>query len=424
MLRTDRPNALTSRAYAKDFNEVKKVGSLNSTSRTPDRPTPRFLASHPRPLDARSAPSPRPSTWTSSTAHGSSRPRTWPPPMPRSAAGTTSTTGTPGARSPPSARPRATETRQPKPTRHGHRSRPSTPVATPPALVTPPFPEHRRPQLRGRFHRRDAAVLLRHRQDRLQRIQQQIRDHPDLPPLLRRTHREHQRRVWPASTSGPPTSKGPSSATRSRATSTALPPTRPSPVLTRGQLGDRRPPGQRPGGRCRQETRAAAIAHSPDRHWTIRAPTGTRRGEMPAAPRISDVFTGRGLTPARDELRSSAPARNSRLLSAGIRAFRRPRTRRRQSRAAGLACTPTLTRPRHTAPRVLRLPRRADPDRREGAVVSDVILRVTSKTPGRGDLCGAAFIGLGDHSAATALASRLSRKSCDGHAAAVARLKT
>ena len=58
---------------------------------------------------------------TSSTAHGSSRARTWPPPMPRSAAGTTSTTGTPGARSPPSARPRATETGQPRPTRHGHR---------------------------------------------------------------------------------------------------------------------------------------------------------------------------------------------------------------------------------------------------------------------------------------------------------------
>ena len=36
MLRTDGPNALTSRAYARDFNEVKKVGSLNSTTRTAD----------------------------------------------------------------------------------------------------------------------------------------------------------------------------------------------------------------------------------------------------------------------------------------------------------------------------------------------------------------------------------------------------
>ena len=36
MLRTDAPNALTSRAYARDLNEVKKIGSLNSTTRTPD----------------------------------------------------------------------------------------------------------------------------------------------------------------------------------------------------------------------------------------------------------------------------------------------------------------------------------------------------------------------------------------------------
>jgi PAP2 superfamily len=33
--RTDGPNALTSAAYAKDFNEVKALGSLNSTTRTP-----------------------------------------------------------------------------------------------------------------------------------------------------------------------------------------------------------------------------------------------------------------------------------------------------------------------------------------------------------------------------------------------------
>jgi hypothetical protein len=37
MLRTDGPNALTSRAYAKDFNEVKQVGSLTSTTRTADQ---------------------------------------------------------------------------------------------------------------------------------------------------------------------------------------------------------------------------------------------------------------------------------------------------------------------------------------------------------------------------------------------------
>jgi hypothetical protein len=37
MLRTDGPNALTSAAYAEDFNEVKKLGSLTSTSRTADQ---------------------------------------------------------------------------------------------------------------------------------------------------------------------------------------------------------------------------------------------------------------------------------------------------------------------------------------------------------------------------------------------------
>jgi len=37
MLRTDGPNALTSAAYAEDFNEVKELGSLYSTTRTADQ---------------------------------------------------------------------------------------------------------------------------------------------------------------------------------------------------------------------------------------------------------------------------------------------------------------------------------------------------------------------------------------------------
>jgi hypothetical protein len=37
MLRTDGPNALTSAAYAEDFNEVKELGSLTSTIRTADQ---------------------------------------------------------------------------------------------------------------------------------------------------------------------------------------------------------------------------------------------------------------------------------------------------------------------------------------------------------------------------------------------------
>jgi hypothetical protein len=37
MLRTDGPNALTTAAYADDFNEIKEIGSLYSTTRTPDQ---------------------------------------------------------------------------------------------------------------------------------------------------------------------------------------------------------------------------------------------------------------------------------------------------------------------------------------------------------------------------------------------------
>jgi hypothetical protein len=39
MLRTDGPNALTSKDYAEDFNEVKSLGSLTSTTRTADETT-------------------------------------------------------------------------------------------------------------------------------------------------------------------------------------------------------------------------------------------------------------------------------------------------------------------------------------------------------------------------------------------------
>jgi hypothetical protein len=37
MVRSDGPNALTSAAYAEDLNEVKRLGSINSTARTPDQ---------------------------------------------------------------------------------------------------------------------------------------------------------------------------------------------------------------------------------------------------------------------------------------------------------------------------------------------------------------------------------------------------
>ena len=123
ILRTQPPNALTSRAYARDFNEVKTAGSLHSTTRTPDAPLPRSSG---RTMPSRSgtapsARSPRAGIWTSPTTRGCSRPRTWPPRTPRSAAGTTSTTGTRGAPSPRSAKPPATGTGPRRPTRTGHR---------------------------------------------------------------------------------------------------------------------------------------------------------------------------------------------------------------------------------------------------------------------------------------------------------------
>ena len=37
IFRTDGPNAPTSTAYAEDFNEVKAIGSVNSTIRTPEQ---------------------------------------------------------------------------------------------------------------------------------------------------------------------------------------------------------------------------------------------------------------------------------------------------------------------------------------------------------------------------------------------------
>jgi hypothetical protein len=66
-------------------------------------------------------------------------------------------------------------------------------------------------------------------------------------------------------------------------------------------------------------------------------------------PRVTPVvYAGARETSARDELQSSAPAPNSPLLSAGIRASRSQRTRRRQWRNTDLARTPTtLTEPRH-----------------------------------------------------------------------------
>ena len=75
-----------------------------------------------------------------------------------------------------------------------------------------------------------------------------------------------------------------------------------------------------------------------------------------------------------------------------------------------LALTPTtLTEPRHNSRRVLPHACPSAPARSarglSAPVVPDGFLRITSQTTERGDLCCARIHGLGDHSAATALAS-------------------
>ena len=50
--RTDGPNALTSTAYAQDFNEVKALGSMNSTTRTPEQSHIALFWQSPQPWNA------------------------------------------------------------------------------------------------------------------------------------------------------------------------------------------------------------------------------------------------------------------------------------------------------------------------------------------------------------------------------------
>jgi hypothetical protein len=50
--RTDGPNALTSTAYTEDFNEVKALGSLNSTTRTPEQTHIAIFWQSPQPWNA------------------------------------------------------------------------------------------------------------------------------------------------------------------------------------------------------------------------------------------------------------------------------------------------------------------------------------------------------------------------------------
>ena len=143
--------------------------------------------------------SPRTTSSRSPTTRGCSPGRTSPSRMPRSAVGTTSTATGSGAPSPPSARP----------TNDGNPATiadplwtplfdPSTPVASPPALVTPPFPYYPSGHnCAGGSILSTLLYLLRHRPAGLQRTQPQVRHHAYLPPLLLPTLRENiNARVW------------------------------------------------------------------------------------------------------------------------------------------------------------------------------------------------------------------------------------
>ena len=145
MLRTDPPNALTSRAYAKDLNEVKKIGALNSTSRTADETDAaifwqdhafglwnrvfRTLAAS-RHLDivdsARLFASENLAAADAAIGCWNNKYHwnTW---RPITAIREAGSDGNPATRADPTWTPLFD---------------PSTPVATPPALVTPPFPEY------------------------------------------------------------------------------------------------------------------------------------------------------------------------------------------------------------------------------------------------------------------------------------------
>jgi hypothetical protein len=160
MLRTDGPNALTSAAYAEDFNEVKEVGSLHSMTRTADETDAAIFwqdqafALWNRVFRALVASQ---QLAVLASDHGDSR---------------------------------GQHRRRP-----GHRGRPDVAAAVRPsdtgfhaaaarhaALPRPPIG----PQLHEQCNRAHAQELLRHRQDRLQRLQQQIRYHAELRPVLAR----------------------------------------------------------------------------------------------------------------------------------------------------------------------------------------------------------------------------------------------
>ena len=197
MLRTHGPNALTSADYAEDFNEVKELGSLTSITRTADQTdaaifwqdqamalwnrifrtlaasqnldivdSARFFA-----MENLAAADALIGCWNDKYYWQFWRPIT--------AIREADTDGNPATQADPTWLPLFD---------------PSTPVCNPPPLVHAAIPRPPLgPRLRDRCVHAHAQELLRHRQDRLQRLQQQILYHAELRPVLGRARRGHRR---------------------------------------------------------------------------------------------------------------------------------------------------------------------------------------------------------------------------------------
>ena len=214
MLRTDGPNALTSADYAEDFNEVKEIGSLTSTTRTADQTDAaifwqdqamallnrifRTLAASQNldivdsarlfAMENLAAADALIGCWNDKYYWQFWRPIT--------AIREADTDGNPADRGRPdvAAAVRPIDTGlQPAAARYA-------------AIPRPPLGA----RLRDQCVRAHAQELLRHRQDRLQRLQQQILYHAELRPILGRARRRSSTpECGPASTSAPPTSREP-----------------------------------------------------------------------------------------------------------------------------------------------------------------------------------------------------------------------
>ena len=219
------PTPLTSRAYARELNEIKDVGALHSTTRTPDQTSAAiFWQDHAFALWNRTF-----RTLADEPASGHRRQRA------------AVRDREPGRRrrrdrlleqqvplehvAPDHGDPRGRDRREPghrRPTRTGHRCstrprRSRAARARHPAVPGVPL----RPQLRRRRDPGLAPVLLPHRPRRVQRVQQQERDDAQLAQPLRGTEGEHQRaRMGRDPLPAAPTSPASRSARRSRATST------------------------------------------------------------------------------------------------------------------------------------------------------------------------------------------------------------